>query len=208
MSPSRRRLVLPSSLLVVLLAAASARSATPGEACRDAATEAEQAAGLPAGLLLAIGRQESGLWPWAINAGGRSISARTTEEAVAAVRAETTPYIDVGCFQIDLAYHPGAFATLEEAFNPAANAAYAARFLTELKQRFGSWDAAVAAYHSQTPGLGAPYREAVLARWHGTVAPAVIRIAFGVRIQIPGEAAVNARGLPRVVTPRVSRPGL
>ena len=30
--------------------------------------------------------------------------------------------IDVGCFQVDLFYHPYAFTSLEEAFDPDANA--------------------------------------------------------------------------------------
>ena len=37
--------------------------------------------------------------------------------------------IDVGCFQVDLFYHPCAFANLDDAFDPDANAFVAARIL-------------------------------------------------------------------------------
>ncbi|HJO71542.1 MAG: hypothetical protein QF450_07035 [Rhodospirillales bacterium] len=50
--------------------------------------------------------------------------------------------IDVGCMQVNLLYHKDAFATLEEAFEPASNAAYAARFLKDLYATSGSWSAA------------------------------------------------------------------
>jgi hypothetical protein len=67
--------------------------------------------------------------------------------------------------QINLQNHPAAFASLDEAFDPAANTAYAARFLRALYVQTGSWPAAAAAYHSQTPGIGEPYRDRVMAIW-------------------------------------------
>jgi hypothetical protein len=155
------------------------------EACREQAMIAERSAGIPEGLLLAIGVRESGRfdprtggappWPWSVNRDGQSAVFGTQAEAVTyvadALRAGSRS-IDVGCFQISLKYHPGAFASLQEAFDPAANAAYAARFLRELYDRHGSWEAAVADYHSATSWFGEPYRDAVLAIWHGTSPPA------------------------------------
>ena len=73
--------------------------------------------------------------------------------------------IDVGCLQVNLMYHPAAFSSLEQAFDPVANARYAARFLDALYDRSQDWIKAVADYHSQTPALGAAYRNRVLARW-------------------------------------------
>jgi hypothetical protein len=87
---------------------------------------------------------------------------------VAAVRdlqAHGVRSIDVGCMQVNLFYHPDAFASLNEAFDPFANAAYAARFLVELHERTGSWDTATAWYHSATPDLGEDYRRKVMAAW-------------------------------------------
>ena len=60
-------------------------------------------------------------------------------------------------------YHPNAFALLDQAFDPVANANYAARFLTELYGQTHSWNQATARYHSATPELGADYQRKVAA---------------------------------------------
>ena len=86
----------------------------------------------------------------------------TKADAVAAVRAmqaRGVQSIDVGCGQINLMHHPDAFASLEQAFDPQANAAYAARFLKELFAQTGDWSKAAAMYHSATPELGADYQQ-------------------------------------------------
>jgi hypothetical protein len=148
--------------------------------CEAAGAEAERAWQLPPGLLAAIGRIESGrydpaagkvaAWPWTINAAGQGRYFDSADNAVAAVRdlqMRGVRLIDVGCFQIDLYYHPGAFATLEDGFDARRNANYAARFLSELYGRTGSWEAAVGAYHSAVPEEGGPYRNRVIADWQG-----------------------------------------
>lgn len=156
----------------------SVRSADPATLCETAVTSAEYVARLPARLLGAISLTETGRvdpatghirpWPWTINAEGEGHFFETREQAVAAVRAlqaRGVRSIDVGCLQVNLMYHPNAFATLDEAFDPGANAAYAARFLNALYAGDKDWDKAVAAYHSETPGLGDAYRVLVMARW-------------------------------------------
>jgi hypothetical protein len=103
-----------------------------------------------------------------VNAEGQGRFYDTKAEAVAAVRAlqaNGVRSIDVGCGQINLMHHPDAFPSLEEAFDPDSNAAYAARFLKELFARTGDWNKATGMYHSATPGLGDEYREKVLAAW-------------------------------------------
>ena len=104
---------------------------------------------------------------------------------VAALQARGIRSVDVGCLQVNLLHHPGAFASLEEAFEPAANARYAARFLRELQGRAGgAWSQAVAWYHSATPERGEAYRLRVMAHLGGGLAalpaaaprlPAVLR---------------------------------
>ena len=157
--------------------------------CERAGVAMEQASGLPPGLLLAIGRVESGrwdsargrvtAWPWTINAAGKGLWFDTTDDATRTVKDLLnggTRSIDVGCFQINLFWHPTAFASLEQAFDPDANAAYAARFLLGLFSQTGSWDAAVEAYHSADPALGFAYRQQVFSSWDaaapGTAVPA------------------------------------
>jgi hypothetical protein len=175
----------PASLLALLLllptlpASAQPAPAEPGRLCRAAIQAAEREAGIPAHLLTAIGRVESGRrdpetgafhpWPWTINAEGRGQFLAGKAAAIAevqALQARGVRSIDIGCMQVNLRHHPNAFANLEEAFDPAANAAYAARFLAELQaSRGGDWQRAAAAYHSQTPELGEPYRARVMAAW-------------------------------------------
>lgn len=135
---------------------------------------------MPPTLLDAIGRVESGRldpvdgavkpWPWTINAEGQGTMFPTKDGAIAAVtalRARGVVSIDVGCMQVNLAYHPAAFATLEDAFDPALNVAYAARFLDELHDQLLDWDLAAAGYHSRTPDLGLPYQQKVAAAMGG-----------------------------------------
>ena len=146
--------------------------------CTDAAVIAERAHAVPAGLLGAIGRIESGRanivsgvvlpWPWTINVAGEGrvfADKPTAIRAVAALQQAGFRSIDVGCFQINLLHHPAAFMSLDEAFDPQSNALYAARFLHTLQERDRSWDAAIAAYHSSTPGLADRYRTKVIASW-------------------------------------------
>ena len=146
--------------------------------CEQAAVQAEQASGLPPGLLRAIGTVESGRWdallgrrtpwPWSINAAGQGQQFGSKDQAIretAALWASGQRAIDVGCFQINLRHHPAAFTGLEQAFDPTANGLYAARFLNDLRGRLGSWDAAVASYHSADPARGEAYRQLVFASW-------------------------------------------
>ena len=166
------------AVVAVLLACAPCRAfAADDTACAEAGAAAEQRQQLPPGLLLAIGQVESGRrdaagrvrpWPWTIDAAGSGQRFESLPSAMATVQglqARGVASIDVGCFQINLAAHPQAFTGLEQAFDPAANADYASRFLVSLKQRLGDWGSAVAAYHSATPALGAAYRELVMAAW-------------------------------------------
>ena len=80
--------------------------------------------------------------------------------------------VDVGCMQVNLMHHPDAFASLRQAFDPATNVAYGARFLTALHDETGSWDRAVERYHSAEPGVGEAYRERVYANWQAAPAGA------------------------------------
>ena len=149
-------------------------------ACSMAVSLAQADQGVPDGLLGAIARTESGRadpatgtvgpWPWTINANGVGQFFATKQDAVAGVlrlQERGVASIDVGCMQINLRSHPGAFASLEDAFDPQRNADYAARFLVLLYGRSGTWMGAAMAYHSLNPELGAPYGARVAAAWGG-----------------------------------------
>jgi hypothetical protein len=150
-----------------------ATSAAADESCRQAIALVEKRTGLPDHLLAAIGRVETGRrdsrggvspWPWSINVEGVDHVYDTKAEAIAAVtgyQARGVRSIDVGCLQVNLMYHPTAFDSLGEAFDPLANATYAAKFLTQLYAQSGSWERATALYHSATPGVGESYQRKV-----------------------------------------------
>lgn len=218
-----RRPLLLAALGAILLAGPAAAD------CTEAAAEAERAHAIPPGLLLAIGRVESGRydparnavapWPWSVNAGGQGwyfadLAAATAH--VAKLQEGGVRSIDVGCFQINLMHHPGAFASAAEGFDPARNADYAARFLASLYAKTGDWPAAAARYHSATPGFADAYRARVLAAWGGAAPgnqyasdapyrparlPGVVLASAGVRVFVPGEPGASRPGLPRVFTP-------
>lgn len=149
-----------------------------GMLCHAAIDAAERTEQIPAGLLRSIAHVESGRadpvsgrhvpWPWTINAEGEGRYFESREAAIATTRALMAAgmrSIDVGCAQVNLLHHPQAFASLEQAFDPAANAAYAARFLKSLRNATGSWPFAAAAYHSMTPERGHAYASRVAAVW-------------------------------------------
>jgi len=150
----------------------------PWTACRRAILAEEPRAGVPPGLLLSIALVEAGRsdtrtgrfepWPWSLNVEGEgrilpSHAAAVAE--VAALQASGRRSIDIGCMQVNLLYHPGAFADPAAGLRPETNVRYAAAFLRSLFARTGSWPAAIANYHSGDPERGANYhRRVVMAR--------------------------------------------
>ena len=150
----------------------------PATLCEHAIGNAEATGHTPPGMLAAIAQVESGRpdpqagrmrpWPWPIDADGVGQFFATKAQAVAAVaalQARGVRSIDVGCMQINLMYHPDAFASLGQAFDPAFNTAYAVRFLNLLYRRNASWPKSIAAYHSETPQIADGYQRRVFATW-------------------------------------------
>ena len=137
-------------------------------ACLGHIDSQEKDRGIPEGLLKSIGFAESGrtvngkrvAWPWTVNAQGQGHYFKSKDEAIAFVQdlqANGVKVIDVGCMQVNLYYHPKAFASLEDAFDPASNVAYAAKFLTWLEDETSDWSTASRYYHSRTPSLARAY---------------------------------------------------
>ncbi|WP_428377998.1 transglycosylase SLT domain-containing protein [Lichenicoccus sp.] len=195
-------------------------------ACSDAARDAERSAGLPSGLLSAIGYVESGGRPWSVNSGQQGVQFTTRDAASSYVQGlldQGRRIIDVGCFQVDLYYHPEAFARWQDGLDPMVNATAASRILQDLHARTGDWNQAVALYHSADPMRGMPYMQAVLRSWSGgagTDAPPlpawsdpftilVSAQASAITVWTPEGAQNGARGrnrgtprgLPRIITP-------
>ncbi len=224
-----RRSILAGLLLLLpaTIAQATGSAPTTQGICEQAGAEAERRFGVPAGLLLAIGRVESGRWdaarrrivpwPWAVGTPAAGNYLDNKDDAIGAVRrlqAGGARNIDVGCFQINLGHHPKAFQDLEQAFDPFANASYAAGFLATLQARLGNWNNAIESYHSANLSRSIPYRRLVQASW---VEPAEgprptsdqPYLRFGIRIWTPGGTLGGSNavmgpaipGLPRVIVP-------
>jgi hypothetical protein len=128
--------------------------------CDVAAEQAARSTGVPAAVLMAIARVETGRtvggvlapWPWTVNEGGDGAWFDTADQALSHVKdamASGGTNIDIGCFQVNLRWHGGAFSSLDDMFDPFRNALYAAQFLQNLFAEFGTWDGAVGAYHSR-----------------------------------------------------------
>ena len=116
--------------------------------------------------------------------------------AVEALQAQGMRSIDVGCVQVNLMHHPQAFVSLDQAFDPLANARYAAQFLTQLREKTGDWLLATAHYHSATPEFGNTYQSKVTAAW-----PEEQRIALSSRVI--GIAADSGQ----IIAPSLSQSG-
>lgn len=216
-----RVMILTALLLLSLVGPAAATLGfgppdPPGLLCRQAIAVAERAHAIPAQLLAAIGRVESGRrdpasgtlhpWPWTINAEGEGHFYDTKAQAIAAVRtlqARGVRSIDVGCMQVNLMHHPDAFVGLEQAFDPHGNADYAARFLRQLFGQAGAWPKAAALYHSATPELGEPYQRQVMAAWPdetriAPAAPSALANAWAATrpVMPPFQRGITARIIP------------
>lgn len=138
------------------------------EICDRAAHAAANGIGVPIDVLLAITRTETGRtkngltepWPWAVNMEGRGLWFDTQSEAMSYVfdhfRTGARSF-DIGCFQINYRWHGSKFTSIEQMFDPYANARYAAEFLKRLFDESGDWRIAAGAFHSRTPKLADRY---------------------------------------------------
>lgn len=178
-------IALAALMAPALSAPARAAPAAPVTAeahgiCVAATRQAEIDNLLPPYLLAAISLTETGrwssdyraslAWPWTVMAEGVGRYLPTKEAAIAEVKrlqARGITNIDVGCMQVNLYYHGDAFDSLEHAFDPVANAGYAAAFLADLNMSARNWSTAVAQYHSRDADRGAYYRGKVYDIWYG-----------------------------------------
>lgn len=160
------RAVLFAALFFLSPLAAKA-DPTP-QLCEALAAQAGAEAGLPAGLLPAIARVESGkrtgdgvrAWPWTLNQGGKGSYHDSMDAALAHLNGILDAGIrnvDLGCMQLNWRWHSAAFPDAATMMDPLANTRYAAAFLRDLHARHGSWDRAVAHYHSTDPQRGTAY---------------------------------------------------
>lgn len=162
------------------LAESSQATGNAWKLCDFETARVEAAEAIPARLLKAISLAETGrwnageranfAWPWTVTALGQGHYFRGPGAALDFIRrlqSRGISNIDVGCMQVNLFYHGGAFASLEDAIDPATNVAYAAGYLKGLYRSTRSWTQAAAYYHSTTPVKARAYKLKVLKYWNG-----------------------------------------
>ncbi|WP_259783028.1 transglycosylase SLT domain-containing protein [Aestuariispira ectoiniformans] len=164
-------------------------AARAAKLCHTLIGQAEQELNIPRHLLQAVALTESGrtismppsgaaqdaedretftAWPWTVMAEGRGRYLPSKEAAIREVRMlrqKGVTNIDVGCMQVNLHYHGDAFSSLEEAFDPIHNVAYAATLLSKLREDRHSWTMAVKFYHSSDRERQSYYRKKVFTAW-------------------------------------------
>lgn len=170
-------IALPGLLWLAAAAPGPDWQASQSALCQRAIAVAEAKYQLPPHLLDSIAKVESGRpiaslgqaepWPWTIDADGQALFLDSGAAAVAWARLglqRGVKFMDIGCMQVDWQLHPGAFKSLNQAFDPDANVDYAARYLRSLHaEADGDWNVAVGWYHSHTVELAADYRYRVAA---------------------------------------------
>ncbi len=176
--------------------------------CTTGLAAAEARNSTAPGLAAAIAKAESGRpvpplpgvqpWPWAVNADGAALYFESKPAAVAWTRlalARGVRQVDVGCMQVNLQSHPKAFRDLDEAFDPAANTDYGARFLLQLRDDAGgNWYEAVGYYHSRTPELASDYRARVAAIAAGRIPPVSLGMPLYLRAIQQGNLRITLAG--------------
>ncbi len=189
--------------LLLLSGLADAGRADTGDAqrCDHAAMMAARELGVPLPVMRAVTRVETGRrrdgvlqpWPWAVNLGGDGYWFDSASEARAFAAGQVARgrrNMDIGCFQVNLRWHGGAFPSTDEMFDPEANAIYAAGFLKRLREERGDWERAVAAYHSRTP----KYADRYIARYRA------VRAALDeTPVVSPGAKAPAVNGFPLLI---------
>lgn len=135
---------------------------------KEVIAEQENQKGIPQDLLKAIGKIESGLSPWAVNADGRSHIFKTKAAAARYIKElveEGTTNFSVGCMQLHYASHRRHFKSIEAMLEPQNNIAHAAKLIKNLERRHGSMERAVKLYHSPSPTHQKRYKNRVYGMW-------------------------------------------
>jgi hypothetical protein len=181
-----RRFILILASLAVATLGSRMVTAAPAQVignawklCNSHIAHTEAVGGIPQHLLKAISLAETGrwdsvrqanlAWPWTVMAKGKGNYFPDKDSALEYVynlKKQGITNIDVGCMQINLFYHGGAFESLEHAMDPAMNIAYAAKYLKGLYGSTRSWTQAAAYYHSTTPTKARSYKMKVLKYWN------------------------------------------
>ena len=182
--------------------------------CSETAGKIEKELGLPAHILTAVSLAETGrsgpnrqveTWPWTVHDGTKGYYLGSLQEAVDFVRdirSGGARSVDVGCMQVNLKHHPRAFTSVSQGFDAEANIRYAGSYLKALALDSGSWEEAIAKYHTQNPGLDLDYAPRVLAFWSRERGAGPVRVASaGIIRQVSAPPRVTvSTGAPTILS--------
>ncbi len=154
--------------------------------CENTIESVELQTDIPKGLLLGIGKAEAIrkinnkyiIWPWTINHAGKSLFFDTKKQMTNYVfkNLKRNDFnIDVGCMQINIKWHKNNFKKISDMFEINPNISYAASFLQQLKNKYGSWDKAIKHYHSSDPKKNKPYLIKVKSFWKKVAEEKIIK---------------------------------
>lgn len=142
--------------------------------CISQFTHFEKRYNLPKDSLYSISLQETKkkhskfniaiVWPWTVNVEGVGYHFKTKTAAVNFTKGQIKQgkkSIDVGCMQVNLKYHPDAFKSINQAFSPRSNIAYASKLLKEKYNKHKNWNKAIGSYHSESADRGKKYSDNV-----------------------------------------------
>jgi soluble lytic murein transglycosylase-like protein len=153
--PRRSRTLTATLVFISSFLAATSGFAGVKNVCEREMVAASATHQVPLGVLYSVGMTESGrkgsLHPYALNIEGKTVFTASEAEAMKSfhtARKGGAKLIDLGCMQINHYYHGSEFTSVEQMLEPHANVEYAAKFLSELRLREGSWTMAVARYHA------------------------------------------------------------
>ncbi len=143
--------------------------ADSSDLCIEAARDAAMITNVPVSVLLAIAITETGRsrngetlpWPWTVNVGGKGYwfeSRSDAEKFAMESHDRSIESFDIGCFQINYRWHGQNFTSIEQMFDPLANASYAASYLKDLHEASGNWSTSAGSYHSQNEVHASAYR--------------------------------------------------
>ncbi|MFK7973871.1 MAG: transglycosylase SLT domain-containing protein [Rickettsiaceae bacterium] len=155
----------------VFALAALDREIRESKKCSNTFSYFERKHHLPKDILHSISLQETRkahsiykigvVWPWTINVNGQGFYFKNKHEAIKFARTKLNQGVnnmDIGCMQINLKYHPDAFSSLEKAFTPRHNIAYAVKLLLSHYEKHNNWNKAVGHYHSYTKNKAELYQ--------------------------------------------------
>ena len=147
--------LFPIQIYTSSLSLAKTDSPSDQRVCERQMVKASTLHHVPLGVLYAVGMTETGnkgsLHPYALNIEGKTVFTSSANEALRVFkrsRSDGVKLIDLGCMQINHHYHGNEFPSVEAMLDPWTNVDYAAKFLSELREREGSWTMAVARYHA------------------------------------------------------------